>query len=102
MADDIKFDDDLDDDLGGDMMDFDLEAQNDDRNPATIFRQSALASVKTTVSDPSFVGDVVKKSLPTGYKSALDVADNLAGGIKTTYNESVQALKPSILSLIHI
>ncbi len=96
MADDIKFDDDLDDDLGGDMMDFDLEAQNDDRNPATIFRQSALASVKTTVSDPSFVGDVVKKSLPTGYKSALDVADNLAGGIKTTYNESVQALKPSI------
>ena len=96
MADDIKFDDDLDDDLGGDMMDFDLEAQNDDRNPATIFRQSALASVKTTVSDPSFVGDVVKKSLPTGYKSALDVADNIAGGIKTTYNESVQALKPSI------
>lgn len=96
MADDIKFDDDLDDDLGGDMMDFDLEAQNDDRNPATIFRQSALNSVKTTVSDPGFIGDVVKKSLPTGYKSALDVADNMSVGIKTTYNDSVQALKPSI------
>jgi len=96
MADDIKFDDDLNDDLGGDMMDFDLEAQNDDRNPATIFRQSALNSVKTTMTDPGFIGEVVKDALPKGYRSALDVADKMTGDIKTVYNESAQALKPSI------
>ncbi len=96
MADDIKFNDDLDNDLGGDMMDFDFEAQNDDRNPATIFAKSALSGVKTTMSDPGFIGDVVKDALPKGYRSALDVADNLTGEIRTVYSESAQALKPSI------
>mgnify|MGYP001216471185 CR=1 FL=1 len=96
MADDIKFNDDLDNDLGGDMMDFDFEAQNDDRSPATIFAKSALSGVKTTMSDPGFIGDVVKDALPKGYRSALDVADNLTGEIRTVYSESAQALKPSI------
>ena len=59
MADDIKFNDDLDNDLGGDMMDFDFEAQNDDRSPATIFAKSALSGVKTTMSDAGFIGDVI-------------------------------------------
>ena len=96
MADDIKFNDDLDNDLGGDMMDFDFEAQNDDRSPATIFAKSALSGVKTTMSDPGFIGDVIKDALPKGYRSALDVADNLTGEIRTVYSESAQALKPSI------
>jgi len=96
MSDDINFDD-LDD--GG--YDFDgLEAgvtrPKEDRKAVSVVTTSALEGFKERVTDTGFIGNVLKDSLPKGYKGTLDAADTLSREISSTVDDVKDAIRPGL------
>jgi len=86
----------IDDDL--DIPDFDFEPQKikDDRNPATKLGKAALGGAKDTVLTPQFLRKLLKESLPRGYGSTLDLADQSADSLKNAYHSAAKEIKPAL------
>lgn len=86
----------IDNDL--DIPDFDFEPQKikDDRNPATKLGKAALGGAKDTVLTPQFLRKLLKESLPRGYGSTLDLADQSADSLKNAYHSAAKEIKPAL------
>lgn len=91
-------------DTGLDVPDFDfaMPKQKDDRNPASKIAGGFITGAKDRVTSPSFIRSMVKNSLPVGYGSAIDLADQAAGSLKSLYNDAAQEIKPAIKDLKRI
>lgn len=93
--DDFGFDDGLD----FPEMDFDNIDVKDNRKPVTKVAHSFLGAAKDTAISPNFIRNMVRTSLPRGYGSAIDMADQTAGSLKNLYNTTAKEIKPVINDL---
>lgn len=93
--DDFGFDSSLD------MPDFSFDAPKikDDRKAATKVAHGVIGGMKDRAVSPSFIRGVIKSSLPRGYGSAMDMADQTAGTLKSLYNDAAVEIKPVIKDL---
>lgn len=71
----------------------------DDRNAATKIAGATLSGAKSNIASASFITNLVKKSLPKGYGSAMDLADESASTMKGLYNDVAREIKPVINDL---
>lgn len=95
--DDYAFDSGLD---TGDMdFSFDAPELKDDRKPVTKIKDGLISGATETATSPAFIRDMVKKSLPRGYGSALDLADQAGGTLKSLYNDAAKEIKPVLKDL---
>lgn len=104
MAKKKKFE--LDDYMGDSSLDFgdmdfsfDPPELKDDRKPVTKIKDGFIEGVKDTAVSASFIRDMVKKSLPQGYGSALDLTDQTASTLKSLYNDAEKEIKPVVKDL---
>ncbi len=90
--------DDFDFDSSLDMPDFDFNAPapKDDRSPVTKFARGAAGGFKDAVTEPAFIRETLRKSLPKGYGQVLDLADEGASTLRNLYNTGAKELKPAI------
>lgn len=94
-----------DDDFGFgadlDIPDFGVDAIDikDDRKAITKVAAGARDGFKDSMTSPSMIRKLVKKSLPEGYGQAIDLADNTAGTIKNLYNDAAKEIKPVVKDL---
>lgn len=94
---DLKTDDfDFGEDLDFPDFNFDGPDVKDDRNPATKIKDGAIAGAKETIKSPAFIANMVRKALPTGYGSIMDLTDQGADSIKSIYSDTVKEIKPVI------
>ena len=97
-SDDFDFGDDLD----LDMPDFDMGAPkiSNDRTTATVnIVKSAGKGFINEAKSPSFIREMIKKSLPIGYGQALDLADTTSDNIRSVYVDAAKEIKPAIIDL---
>ena len=97
-SDDFDFGDDLD----LDMPDFDMGAPkiSNDRTTATVnIVKSAGKGFINEAKSPSFIREMIKKSLPIGYGQALDLADTTSDNIRSVYDDAAKEIKPAIIDL---
>lgn len=94
---------DVDDDL--DFGNFDFESgseedfMSDSRKPVTKLRDGFVDGLKDTVTSPSFIKKQLKQTLPSGYGTAMDMADQGIAGISQLYDSAGKELKPVIKDL---
>lgn len=90
--DDFKFDD------GLDAPDFDFEPTpvKDDRSPAKKVATSFAQGAKDTVLSGTFARRMIKDTLPRGYGSGLDLADQTATTLQQLYNTAAKEIKPVV------
>lgn len=92
-------DDDLD--LGG----FDFESgsgedfMSDSRAPVTKLRDGVVEGMKDTLTSPTFLKKQIKDTLPSGYGTAMDMADQSIEGLKQLYDNAGKELKPVVKDL---
>lgn len=87
-------------DLDFDMPDFQFGSDvKDDRKPVTVMKDSILAGAKSRVKEADFYRRMVKAALPSGYGSAMDVADEIGGTLRNLYDEAGKELKPALRDL---
>ncbi|SAK59321.1 glycoside hydrolase family protein [Caballeronia arationis] len=96
-VDDFGFDEDLD--FASDWNASAPKAKKkDDRKPATQaamdFGKGAVSGVWDSARSSSFIKKTVKSALPTGYGTALDMADQTNASLRTLYNSSVKEVRP--------
>lgn len=93
--DDFGFDNSLD------MPDFSFNAPKikDDRSATTKIAKGVIGGMRERAVSPSFIRNVIKGSLPRGYGSAIDMADETAGTLKSLYNDAAVEIKPVIKDL---
>jgi len=92
LGDEFGFDGDLD----MPDMNFDSTDIKDDRKALTKVASGFKDGVKDSVMSPSFIRKLIRKSLPDGYGSAMDLADQTAGTIGNLYNDAAKEAKPVI------
>lgn len=87
-------------DIGNDLnvpdFDFDLGPPKDDRKPSTKFVAGALSGAKSQALSAEAARRMIQKSLPKGYGSAIDLADQSIDTIKTLTSNTVKELRPMI------
>lgn len=91
-----------DDDLNFDF-DFDVDGaldqeskKTDDRSPLKKVTTGVMQGVRDTLTDPSFVAETIRKSLPTTYGELYDEADRTRQGLGELYDDAVKELRPRI------
>ncbi|MNU19606.1 Endo-type membrane-bound lytic murein transglycosylase A [compost metagenome] len=92
--DDFGIDDDLDFSF-----DFEPEKTKDDRNPKAKLGKlgkAAAGGAKDAVMSPSFLRKMMKESLPRGYGSTLDLADQSIDSLKNAYHSAAREIKPAL------
>jgi len=104
-TDDFDFNDGMDGldipDFGG-MPDGDTAVQNS-RTVATVKTVGAVgAGFIDQAASISFMRNMVKKTLPSGYGQAMDMVDDTASTIRNTYSEAVKEIKPAIIDIKRI
>jgi len=87
--DDFGFDGDMDDPF----------RPKSDREIVAALPKDFLSGVKSSVTDPSFMRQVLRKALPSGYSDALDVADDVAYAAQGTYDHLDRELRPAVKGL---
>lgn len=96
MADDIDFEDWDDSDLNFDDFNGGVDEPENDRSPVTQLPNAFVDGVVSKSTDTRFLGNVIKESLPSGYKAGLDKADSLAKEVTTVYKETADQLRPAM------
>lgn len=91
-------DSDFDLDSGLDDFDFDFPDPNvkDDRKPTIKIGSGILQGAKESIRSTSFIKSAIKHTLPTAFGEAIDLSDSVTESIKSTYEESVRDIKPTI------
>lgn len=75
---------------------FDMAPPKDDRKAITKVSHGAIKGFKDQLTSPESVRKLVVKSLPKGYGSALDLADQATGTIKSLYDTTAKEMKPML------
>lgn len=95
--DDFGFDSELD------MPNFDYSpqqpAKKNSREAALSLGKAAIKGAGSGLSDEMFIRRTLKSTLPRGYGTALDVADEASSTLRSLYNDSVKEVKPLINDL---
>lgn len=87
---------DLDDDLGFDDLDFDVDPFKDDRSPMMKIRDGLKDGVKSKAAETAFIRGVLKDLLPKGFGDTLDLSDKIGDSIGKLYKEGADQVKPAI------
>ena len=94
---------DFGDDLDLDMPDFNSEPATkikDDRKTATVkLAVDAGKGFIDQAKSPSFIKELIRKSLPRGYGQAIDLTDTTADNIRGVYSDAAKEIKPAIVDL---
>jgi hypothetical protein len=61
--------------------------------------KSALQGVKEGLTDEYFIRRTVRSALPSGYGTAIDIADEATSTLRSLYNDSTRELKPLLNDL---
>jgi hypothetical protein len=95
-ADDKDLDDFQFDDMDFDDFDMSFDPENDNRDPVTVVKDSAIESFKDTVTDVSKIQQSLEKALPTEYEAgfrAIDATKDMADDIKESGGKINKSLK---------
>ena len=86
--------------LDFDMPDLDGPKIKDDRKAASVkLLKSTAKGFGSQMATPSFIANLIKKSLPSGYGDAMDMADRTASSMKGIYSDAAKEVKPAINDL---
>lgn len=99
---DNEFDFGDDDDFSFD--DFDKVVSADskpkkDRGVVSDVFTGTISGMKSKFTDPEFIGEGIRKSMPKSYDYFIETADEAARNLSATYNEAVKELKPQVASI---
>lgn len=99
-----KFD--LDNDLDFPDFDGDLDGQFSTESKATKKRtvvgdvfSGTVSGVKSKLTDPGFLAQTVKKSLPSTYGKTFEAVDTMSGSLSQLYDETIREIKPQAARL---
>jgi hypothetical protein len=85
----------LGDDFSDATMDFSVrESSSKKRSPILGMGKVMAKGAVSGLTDASFIRQSIKKTLPEGYGSAFDFADESAATFKSLYNTSATAMRP--------
>lgn len=94
---DVKLDGvNLSDDLQLPEFNFESAPIKDDRKPAIKLKDAVLGGAKDTIKSPSFIRQLIRKSLPEGFGAAMDMADQAGGTLRSLYDDAALEIKPVI------
>jgi len=96
MTDEFNFDDDPFEGFDEMGLDFDSEDQKKDRSPAQKITRSALEELKNKENTAVAAKRAVYDNLPTGYRAAVNKADELKTVADDIYDSALKDLEPSI------
>ena len=94
-----KVNDDFDFDFGADDFNFDITTPAKPKNKREIITDLATETIKATasnVTDPSFVLNVAKKSLPSEYSVAFNALDSTVSDVRDLYNSASTQVRPLV------
>ncbi len=73
---------------------FDAPPPKQDRNPVLAAGRSFLKGAAGQVKSESFIRRMIKSSLPKGYGSAMDLADEISSSVNSLYHTAAKEIKP--------
>lgn len=89
----------FDDDIFGDLGDFGNEGSRKKRGPIREFTSGFGLGAKDAITSPSLIKALASQILPSGYGSAINVADTIMESGRRLYDEAAAELKPAIPAL---
>lgn len=91
----------FDSELSGGEFDFEpaRPEKKSSRKAALDLGKAAIRGAGSGLKDEMFIRRTLKTTLPRGYGSALDLADEMGGTLKSLYNDSAKEIKPVINDL---
>ena len=69
------------------------------RTPVMDVFRGTIGGIKTSATDPRFLADLTKKSLPDSYGEVFSAADEVSSTVTSLYDEAVNQLKPQVGSI---